>query len=218
MGTKVENDLIVSRACGGADPTAALILGAGTAADPALTAAASKNFIEFRCKTTATSGSNYGLYFGVEGAGTGSYPLAIRGRAYISGACGNAHGGHFTLEDDAGTGKVTGLGTGCRMNWVLGTAAQEAGGTYYGAMAEIYSNGSSSSPAAVTRYACIAIGAGGDATGAARVKNAIDFYSTGADATTNMIYTHAHAEGNAAGSVRVLINGVAKYLKFWDAE
>jgi hypothetical protein len=218
MGTKVERDLIKPYACGGADSTTALLMGVGTASDPALTSTASKSFMEFRCKTTATSGYNYGLYFGVEGAGTGSYPLAIRGRSYISGACGNAHGGHFTLEDDAGSGKVTGLGTGCRMNWVLGTAAQEAGGTYYGAMAEIYANGASSSPAAVTRYAVLGIGANGDATGAATIKNAIDFHSTGADASGNMIYTHAHAEGNAAGSIRVLINGVAKYLKFWDAE
>jgi len=217
-GEITANDLIKPNACAGADCATALLIGVGTSADPALTAASNVNFMEVRGKTTATSGANHGFYFGLEGNGTGAYPIPFRGRAYLTGACGNAHGGAFTLEDDATVGKVTGLGTGCRMNWVLGNAAQEAGGTYYGAMAEIYCNGNASDPSPVARYACLAIGANGDATGAARVKNAIDFHSTGADASGNMIYTHAHAEGNAAGSIRVLINGVAKYLKFWDAE
>ncbi len=217
-GEITANDLIKPNACAGADCTTALLIGVGTTGDPALTAAPNVNFMEVRGKTTATSGANHGFYFGLEGNGTGAYPIPFRGRAYLTGACANAHGGAFTLEDDATNGAVTGLGTGCRMNWVLGNAAQEAGGTYYGAMAEIYCNGNASDPSPVARYACLAIGANGDATGAARVKNAIDFHSTGADASGNMIYTHAHAEGNAAGSIRVLINGVAKYLKFWDAE
>jgi hypothetical protein len=217
MGTNVIRDLIKPNAAGGADSSKALLMGVGTSADPATWSATDKALIEFRAKGTGTSGTTYGMYIGLEAASAAEH-IPMRGRCYLTGTTGNAHGGHFTLEDDAGTGKVTGLGTGMRANWVMGTAAQEAGGTYYGAMAEIFASGSSSSPAAVTRYAILAIGANGDATGAATIKNAIDFHSTGADASGNMIYTHAHAEGNAAGSVRVLINSAVKYLKFWDAE
>jgi hypothetical protein len=216
MGTKVEHDLIKTIACGGADSSKALIMGVGTTADPATWSATDKAIMEFRAKGTGTSGTTYGIYLGLEAASAAEH-IPIRGRVYTTGTTGNAHGGHFTLESDGTNGKVTGLGTGCRMNWVLGGAAEEAGGTYYGGMAEIYAT-ASGDPSAVTRYACLAIGVGGNATAAAKCKNAIDFYSSAADATTNMIYTHTHTPGDAAGSVRVLINGVAAYLKYWAAE
>jgi hypothetical protein len=217
MGTKWEHGLVRTDDLGGAESSKALVMGVGTSADPATWSTADKALIEFRAKGTATTGTTYGQYIGLECTSAAEH-IPIRGRAYLTGTTGNAHGGHFTLEDDATSGKITGLGTGCRMNWVLGDAAQEANGTYYGAMAEIYCSGSSSTPAAVTRYACLAIGVGGDATGAATVLNAIDFYNAGTDGTGKMIYTHSHVQGDAAGSIRVLINGTAKYIKFWDAE
>lgn len=40
----------------------------------------------------------------------------------------------------------------------------------------------------------------------------------GTDGSGEMIYSHDHAPGNAAGSIRVSINGVTKYIKFWAAE
>ena len=216
MGTKVERDLVKPVACGGADSSKALIMGVGTTADPATWSTADKAVMEFRAKGTATTGTTYGIYMGLESA-TAAEHIPVRGRVLTTAATGNAHGGHFTLESDGTNGKVTGLGTGMRANWVLGGAAEEANGTYYGAMAEIYAT-ASGDPSAVTRYACLAVGVGGNATAAAKCKNAIDFYSAAADATTNMIYTHTHTPGDAAGSVRVLINGAPMYLKFWAAE
>jgi aspartate oxidase len=66
------------------------------------------------------------------------------------------------------------------------------------------------------------IHAGGDATGAATVKNAIEFYTTAADGSGNMIYSHSHDPGNAATSVRVLYTTASGtsvgYLKIWAAE
>lgn len=217
MGTRLENDLIVSRACGGADSTAALIFGGGTAADPCTWSGTDKSAIQFRCKGTGTSGTTYGIYMGLEAA-TAAEHIASRGRVYLTGTTGNAHGGHFTVESDGASGKVTGLSSGVRGNWVLGGAAEEANGTYYGMMAEIYAT-ASGDPSAVTRYACLAVGVGGNATAAAKCKNAIDFYSAGADATTNMIYTHtASAATDAAGTIRILVNGTPAYLRFWAAE
>lgn len=216
-GGIIMSNLVKPNAAGGAAQDRALLIGAGTSASPATWSAVDKAAIEFRIKGTGVTGTTYGLYMGMEGA-TAAEHIPVRGRVYLTGTTGNAHGGHFTLEDDATVGKITGLGTGLRANWVIGNAAQEAGGTYYGAMAEIYCNGSAADPSPVTRYACLAVGVGGDATAAAKCKNAIAFYSSGADATTNMIYTHSHAMGDAAGSIRVLVNGVAKYLKYWDAE
>jgi hypothetical protein len=215
-GVLTVTGLIKPTAAAGAAQDRALLIGVGTAADPATWATADKSAVEFRAKSTATTGTAYGIYMGMEGA-TAAEHIPVRGRVLTTASTGNAHGGHFTLESDGTNGKVTGLGTGCRMNWVLGGAAEEAGGTYYGGMAEIYAT-ASGDPSAVTRYACLAIGVGGDATAAALCKNAIDFYSSAADATTNMIYTHTHTPGDAAGSVRVLINGTARYLKFWAAE
>lgn len=210
------NDLIRPTAAGGDASTAALLIGVGTSGTPATTAVANKSFFEHRCQSTATSGTSYGLYLGMQAHGAGAEHIAIRGRVPLTAAAGNAHGGHFTLEDD-GTGKVTGLGTGCRMNWVMPDAATPAGGTYYGAMAEIYSNGANSSAAAVTQHAILAVQSAGHATGMATVKNAIAF--AGTDGSGEMIYAHTiTTPGAAQGSVKCLFNGVVGHLYWWTAE
>ena len=73
-----------------------------------------------------------------------------------------------------------------------------------------------------TKYAALCVGVAGDATGAARVKNAIECTTSAADGSGNMIYSHSHDPGNAAASVRVLYTTASGtnigFLKIWAAE
>lgn len=213
--------IIKPNAAGGADAANALILGVGTSANPATSAAANKSFIELRSQTTATSGASRGLYVRHELKGAGVSGESLRGNTNLgaSTAVATAHGCHASIAHQSGS-TITGLGVGVRAGWILPDAAVGAGGTYYGGMTEIYVSGNSSDPAAVTKYAVheFSINGAGNATAQAKVKNMLSFTSGAADASGNVIYSHDHAAGNAAGSIRVLINGAVKYLKFWAAE
>ena len=162
--------------------------------------------------STATSGTTYGHYIRLDSNGAGQEGIAGRFKTLLKkNGIGNAHGLHATLEPDTSAGAITGLGTGLRANLVLPGRALAAGGTYYGLMAEIYCPASSDiSP--VTRHAILNIGANGDATAVGKVLNAIAF--DGADGTGKMIYTNAGTNA-IAGTIRVLINGAAKYIPFF---
>lgn len=95
-----------------ADP-GALLLGGGDGTDPNTTATANKNFIEFRCETTATTaGSDTRLaylrtYFA--GATTGGGET-LRVFSTVEAACGTVRGAHISLNWGA-SGSVSGLGT-----------------------------------------------------------------------------------------------------------
>jgi len=191
-------------------------MGAGTSTQRVKTALADKKFIEFWFETTATSGDNRAMYlqYYISGAGAGGECL----RAYTrvnDVAASTAHGAHLSLGFET-SGSITGLGAAVRGTLHVPTTGP-TGGSYYGTYAEIWMDGNASSLAGVTEHAIIYCGVnGGNATARNTCKNAIAFKAE--DGSTKLIYTHGHAEGNAAGSVRVLINGTAKYLKFWDAE
>jgi hypothetical protein len=153
--------------------------------------------------------------------GAGVSGESLRGNTNLGAAVAvnTAHGVHGSIAHQAGS-TITGLGVGVRAGWILPDAAVGAGGTYYGGMTEIYVSGDSSDPAAVTKYAVheFSIGGGGNAAAQAKVKNMLSFTSGAADGSGNVIYSHDHAPGNADGSIRVLVNGTVKYLKFWGAE
>ena len=203
-------------AAGGADPAAALLAGVGTYADPATTAVAGSNMFEFRTQTTATADDFRGFRLDADFAGVGVSGDAIRGRGLVTaaGTAGTVDGGAFTLEYNGG--QVAGQGTGLRGNLVLPNAAL-AGGTVYGTIAEIYAGGANSDAGGATKHAILGVLSTGDGTGADRTLNAVEFLGN-TDGSGYMIYSHNHAEGNAEGSIRVLINGAVRFLKFWAAE
>jgi len=215
-GEITANDLIKLNAAGGADSANGLLMGVGTSGTPATTAVAGKNMMEFRVETTATSDDFRGFRLDADFNGIGVSGDAIRGRGLVTaaGTAGTVDGGAFTLEYNGGS--VAGMGTGLRGNLVVSDAAV-SGGTVYGTLAEIYSLGASTDLSGATQHAILGVESNGNGTGADTVLNAISFAGN-TDGSGYMIYTHGHAEGNAAGSVRVLINGVAKFIKFWDAE
>ena len=169
--------------------------------------------------TTATSGTTYGDYLRMSAGGAGSEVIASRPKVLLTAnSVGNAHGAHATLEPDTVLGSITGLGTGLRANLVL-PARAVLGGTYFGAMSEIYCNGAGASIAGVTKHAVHEISvAGADATAMNTVKNAISFDHGGTDGTGQMIYTHTVTAGNGYGSIRILVNGSPRWIQFYNAE
>jgi hypothetical protein len=170
--------------------------------------------------TTAVSGTTYGDYTRVDAKGAGSEVIAMRPKVLLTvAAVGNAHGSHSTLETDTSAGSVTGLGTGLRANLVLAARALPAGGTYYGAMAEIFCNGSGASIAASSKHAVLEISVdGSDTTALNTIKNAISFDHKGTDGTGQMICSATDASPDWTGSIRILVNGAVRYLHFTSAE
>jgi hypothetical protein len=212
---------LVLKANGGAD-NSALLLGGGTGGSPATTAVANKNFVEVRGETTATTAGSdtrtayLRLY--LNGATTGGGD-AVRAFATVGAAIGTAHGAHNSASFGT-NGKVTGQAIAGRNTLHVPNRELAAGGTYYAAQAEIYCDGNSADISPVTKHAILSLNvAGGNATAQNLVKNAISLdLSAGTDGTGNMVYTHTHDPTNAAGSIRILVNGTARYLKFWAAE
>lgn len=197
---------------GAADSASGILMGVGTTAYPALTSIANTNFIEVRAKTTATSGDNRLAYMRYDIGGAGAGGEALRAFTDMTAAGSTAHGAHVSLQ--AGdTGYITGLGVGVRSQLYVKNAAVHSGGTYYGAQAEIYSEGASSSLAATTKHAVLSIAATGNTTGAATVVNAMAVDGTSAADATKMISTVSLAElPSGTVGIAVLINGTRYYI------
>jgi hypothetical protein len=178
----------------------------------ALSTADDKGFAAY-FTASATSGTTYGEYVRVDGAGAGAEAIAGRHKVLLTvAAVGNAHGHHATLEMDTSAGHITGLGTGLRGNVVVPNRAIAAG-TYYGVMAEIYALGTSAALPSASN-ACLAISAP-TSTAMDAVVNAISF--SGADGSGNMIYTHTAAP-TVTGYIRIIVNGAKRWIPFASAE
>ena len=149
--------------------SAGLILGSGTAASPATTATADKNFIEFRVENTATSGDNRGMYLREYLAGAGGGGEALRVFTTVDDvAAGTAHGMHCSLNFDT-SGSVTGQGIAGRFTLHMPSTALSASNVTYAAIqAEIWSDGATSDPAG-NLLSAIRVVNGGNTTGAADV-------------------------------------------------
>jgi hypothetical protein len=163
--------------------------------------------------TSATSGTTYGRYNKLTASGAGVEAIANRDYCKVTAAAANAHGNHTSL-DVSSTGYVTGLGTVVRANLLVSNTVVPQG-TYYGVLAEIYPAGTSSALPTASN-ACLGINAvAGTAMDA--VVNAISFGGT--DGTGCMIYTHAITMGaTGAGGIRILVNGVKRWIPFVSAE
>lgn len=184
----------------------------GSTGTPNPLATADDKGVALYFQATATSGTTYGEYIRVDGAGAGAEVIAGRHKVLLTVASvGNAHGHHATLELDTSAGNITGLGTGLRGNVVVANRAVAAG-TYYGVMAEVYALGTSAALPAGSN-ACLGISAPAS-TAMDAVVNAISF--SGTDGSTSMIYSKS-ATVTATGYIRILVNGAIRYLPFASA-
>lgn len=201
---------VLTTSCG----TASINSGFGSSAYPLTTATANKNFMEYRVKSTATSGTNRGLYLRHDLAGAAGGGEAIRAFTTLSAANTTAHGAHISLNCSA-TGYVTGLAAGVRGQlYVQGISP--ANGTYYGMQAEMYFD-ASATIAAAAEHAILAVQANGDATAAATCKNAISFVGGAASGGGDMV-SPGTSMGTVTGTIRVLVNGAVRYIPFYSHE
>jgi hypothetical protein len=115
------------------DPTSTngILLAGGTTADPISTGVASKNFIDFRTQSTATSGDSRALYLKHLIAGAGGDGEAGRFYTVVAGvaAGGSSHGVHATGALDA-TGTSPGQLAGVRATFEVATSTRSLAGTF----------------------------------------------------------------------------------------
>ena len=197
--------------------SAGLILGSGTAASPATTATADKNFIEFRVENTATSGDNRGMYLREYLAGAGGGGEALRVFTTVDDvAAGTAHGMHCSLNFDT-SGSVTGQGIAGRFTLHMPSTALSASNVTYAAIqAEIWSDGATSDPAG-NLLSAIRVVNGGNTTGAADVDDdcaLLDLQGWTA-ASGNMFTTGntaATVAGNLSAALRVRVGSTTYYI------
>jgi len=158
--------------------------------------------------TTATSGTTYGEYIRLNGSGAGE-KIAGRHKTLLTGnGVADAYGHHATLEFDTSAGALTGQGAGLRGNLVVANRAI-ANGSVYGIFAEIYALGNSAAlPANSNAVLGLNIQPG---TAMDLVANYFAFNGTVGDGKA----IHNAAPDTLAGSVRVLINGVAAYIPYY---
>lgn len=124
----------------GATESAALLIGAGTATTPYETATASKNFLGFWLKSTATSGDSRGLYLRhyFSGAGVSGDTARIVATANAAGvaAGGTMTGIHATAGVATG-GTISGQATALRATFQADTGTTP-GGTLSALICESY--------------------------------------------------------------------------------
>jgi len=198
--------------------SAGLLLGAGTATNPATTATADAKFIEFRLENTATSGDNRGMYlrFALGGAGGGGE--ALRAFTVVDDvAAGTAHGAHISLGF-GDEGSVTGLGVAMRGTLHVPDDADWAPGTVAALQAEIYSDGAASDTDGATSVSFIRFVNDGNANGIADVDDDAALFSIvgGAIGAGNMVAAKTAAV--VSHTIRIDIGGTPYYLMVSDAQ
>ena len=201
---------------GGATSASGLLMGIGTSANPATTAVAAANFVELRCQSTATTGGGRGIYVRYDIAADGtSSGEAVRGALYVSKAGGSYTGVSGGVEFDNAAGAISGSATGMTGTMLINAAGQSTGGLY-GISACMHMGGTGGPP---TTHAPLEVRVAGNATGAAKVLNAISFAVPNcADSGGGEMISPGTSMGTVEGTIRVLINGSAKFIPYYPTE
>jgi len=195
----------------------ALLMGGGSNASPLTTSSASKNFLDFRTKSTDTTGSDSrNTYLKHTLSGGGDSGETLRAYTVLEGVDAiAARGAHVSLDFGASAGNASGEASVLKATLHVANKAFPAGGTYAAIVAEAYVAGNTSSLAAVTQHSLFrgTVGGPGDATAKAKVKYflALDGVS---DAAGTMVHTGQSEPtwGAACAYIGILINGQPYYL------
>lgn len=171
MGVTNFDTIQLDGAGGGTSP--ALVFGVGLSTDPATTATADKNFLEFRTQSTATSGDARGIYNRLYLSGAGVSGESLRSFTTVNDvAAANAHGAHISLNFGS-TGTITGQGIATRSTLHLKNEALASNVTMAALQAEIYSDGANSDPGGSTKLSYLRCVNDGHANGIADVDDDI---------------------------------------------
>lgn len=173
----------------GATANTSLALGGGTPSAPVETAVADKSFVSWFTKSTATSGDSRGQYMRHYVSGAGGNGEALRAFTTVEAATPtSAHGAHMSLSFGT-NGAIAGEGAAARATLQIKNGAMTGTGTASSLLSEIWSDGSSSDPAAMTELAFVRVVNSGDGTGVGKVDDKAFFlsFSGGAIGAGNMV-------------------------------
>jgi len=206
----------------GAD-SVGLLFGAGTNADPATTATADKNFLDFRVESTATSGDARGEYLKLYVAGAGGSGEALRAFTTVDNvAAANAHGAHTSLSFGT-SGTVTGQGIASRNTLHLPDVALTSNVTLSATQSEIYCDGSAADPGDTTLLSFHRYSLGGHADGIADVISStqsvlwdVQGVAASGDGVNGLFRTTAPT--TLAGSFKVRVGSTLYYLPLYSAQ
>ena len=213
---EIKNGVVIWKNKNGATPAKAILHGIGTSADPGLSSAADEKFMEYRCKSSASSGDNRLLYMRYELSGGGGGEC-LRAFTTVTASLGTAHGAHLSLIP-SGSGALTGLGVAMRATLHIPNEAGFTSGTLSAIQAEIYADGSASDPDGVTELSFIRVVAGGTQAGIDDIEDDAFLFSLQGftSATGNMIYENTTADSDA--TIRVKIGSATYYMMLKDGE
>ena len=156
---------------GGAASASGLLMGVGTSANPATTAAADSIFAEFRTQSSATSGDSRCFYMRHNISGAGGGGEALRSFVKVSAAASTCRGAHISV-DVAATGTCSGFGAAVDAQVLIGDASITSNLNCLNA--ELYAAGSSTAIAARSA-SFLRLVVGGDATGVADIEGKASF-------------------------------------------
>lgn len=181
------------------DNSTSRLMGGGTNADPLTISEADKNFLDFRTKNTATSGTSRGIYFRHFIAGAGQEGEAARFATVVNGvaATGGVHGAHIAAVLDA-TGTSSGLMAGVRATLEVETATRSLSGTFAALQVDSFIGTGNTMPAASTSFIRVA-----------------DSGAVAVSALFNIPASTVARKGSAASSsdgLAIILDGVTKYL------
>ena len=181
----------------------AILMGRGTSAKPALTSVANKCFLEFRTKSSATSGDSRGYYHRHEIGGAGGGGEALRAFAKVTAAATTCRGAHISVDMHA-DGSCSGFGAGVDAQVLFGAAAY--GNTLTALNAELYgSEGATISVAGSASFLRCVIG--GDSTAIASISSNAAFLSFANAAGSGKIVDSDITALTGKAGLRVYVNG-----------
>jgi hypothetical protein len=195
-----------------------LLMGIGTAGDPATDGTSDSKFIELRCETTATSGDcrlQYMRYYMAGINATGGE--CLKAGTVLEAAIGTARGGQASIEVSS-VGYVSGFACGWDALLEVTNSAVHAGGTYCAGQSQVWMTGSSSDLSAAAAHSIHRFSVtGGSAVAEAKVLNAFDFDVVNcADSGGAEMISPGTNEGATTGTIRILINGDIRYLAYYS--
>ena len=181
----------------------------GTAADPIELGTTAKNWMDYRTRSTHTSGDSRGVYLKHYLGGVGGAGEAARFVTNVQAAVGTAHGVHNALEY-AAAGTTTGQGIVSRNTFHVPGRALTAG-TYAAVQAEIYAD-ESGTVAGTTVLALFRAVLDGNATAVGLVDHGACLMSIEGNSIDTGHIIAAKASAAVSHVARIKVNGVLYYI------
>lgn len=196
-----------------------VLLGAGLWNDPVVNAQADHHFINFHCKSMATSGGSRLLYLELIGGAAGCSLRGMSSTIKVDNAIAltQANPVRGSLRFGTAGSKCTGEAHGVCGQLRIPDRAMDAGGYYSGVYAEIYCDGNNSDPAPTQGYGVLRLQVhGGNQAARRKVKTAILIQGETGSKASKYLLSNADVGDGGDGGIQVNINGTAMWIPLWN--